>query len=84
MMHIHFLLFRLIDEVLPFGYMQVLLFSIMGPQHARIIQGHINGNELVVYYTKFHDFRYKKNAPMDFFAQWYYCKPTGQTMSNKK
>src|SRR5699024_8731794 len=58
---------------------QVLMFSVMG-RRARIIQGRHNGTELVVHYSKLYDFTREKDAPLDYFAQWWSCKPTGNTM----
>ncbi|KAL1987892.1 hypothetical protein VTN96DRAFT_1876 [Rasamsonia emersonii] len=57
----------------------VLLFSYMGPQHGRILQGHFDGDNLVVRYSKLYDFRKKNNYVVKLFTQWLLCHPTGNT-----
>ncbi|KKA22961.1 hypothetical protein T310_3012 [Rasamsonia emersonii CBS 393.64] len=56
----------------------VLLFSVMG-HHARILQAHFDGNELVVQCSKLYSFEHEQDAPLDFFAQWFLSAPTGKT-----
>jgi hypothetical protein len=61
--------------------LQVLLFSFMGPQHGRILQGHFDGKRLVVYHSELYDFRHEKNAPVKLFAMWSLCNPIDDTKS---
>lgn len=58
---------------------QVLLFSMMGTQHARILQGHFNGIELVIHRSKLYDFQHENAALLEFFAQLFLSSPAGET-----
>jgi len=51
----------------------------MGPQHARILQGHFDAKNLIVHFTKLYDFRRKDNETIKLFARWFLCHPTGET-----
>ncbi|KAJ9244240.1 hypothetical protein DTO169E5_1845 [Paecilomyces variotii] len=57
----------------------VLLFSMMGTQHARILQAHFNGTELVIHHSKLYDFRYEDAVLLELFAQWFISSPVGET-----
>ncbi|KAE8348504.1 hypothetical protein BDV28DRAFT_88592 [Aspergillus coremiiformis] len=57
----------------------VLLFSFMGPQHARIIEAYFNGSWLVMRPTRLFDLRKKDEALIKTFGQWYLGNPTGDT-----
>ncbi|KAL1970745.1 hypothetical protein VTN77DRAFT_2579 [Rasamsonia byssochlamydoides] len=57
----------------------VLLFTYMKPRHGRILQGHFDGNELVVYYSKLYDFTEKNSEARKLFMQWQFSEPTGET-----
>ncbi|RJE18143.1 hypothetical protein PHISCL_09521 [Aspergillus sclerotialis] len=59
----------------------VLLFSFMGPQHARIIEAFFTGTTLVLRPSRLYDFREKDQAAFRHFAQWYFGKPIGDTMA---
>lgn len=58
---------------------QVLLFSMMGTQHARILQAHFNGTELVIHRSTLYDFRHDDAALLELFAQWFLSSPVGET-----
>ncbi|PYI07033.1 hypothetical protein BO78DRAFT_314189, partial [Aspergillus sclerotiicarbonarius CBS 121057] len=57
----------------------VLLFSFMGPQHARIIEAYFDGSSLVMRPTQLFDFRKKDAVSVKTFGQWYLGNPTGDT-----
>ncbi|KKK12770.1 hypothetical protein P175DRAFT_0431385 [Aspergillus ochraceoroseus IBT 24754] len=57
----------------------VLLFSFMGPQHARIIEAYFDGSSLVMRPTRLFDLRKKDEALIKTFGQWYLGSPTGDT-----
>lgn len=51
----------------------------MGTQHARILQAHLNGTELVIQQSKLYDFRHEDVELLEFFAQWFLSSPVGDT-----
>ncbi|KAK2762226.1 hypothetical protein FQN54_001236 [Arachnomyces sp. PD_36] len=57
----------------------VLLVSILGKQQIRIIEGHFDGTNIIVRYSKLYDFREEKSAPVKFLLRWFLCTPTGNT-----
>ncbi|PTU24451.1 hypothetical protein P175DRAFT_0553730 [Aspergillus ochraceoroseus IBT 24754] len=57
----------------------VLLFSFMGPQHARIIEAYFDGSSLVMRPTRLFDLRKKDEALIKTFGQWFLGSPTGDT-----
>ncbi|GKZ81449.1 hypothetical protein AnigIFM56816_005970 [Aspergillus niger] len=57
----------------------VLLFSFMGPQHARVIEAYFNGTMFVMRTTQLYDLREKDEAVIKTFGQWYLGEPTGDT-----
>ncbi|QKX56874.1 uncharacterized protein TRUGW13939_03981 [Talaromyces rugulosus] len=57
----------------------VLLFSFMGPQHARLIEAYFDGTSLVMRPTNLFDFRTKDEAVLKTFAQWHFGGPKGDT-----
>ncbi|KAL2005981.1 hypothetical protein VTN00DRAFT_9635 [Thermoascus crustaceus] len=57
----------------------VLLFSMMGTQHARILQAHFNGTELVIHHSELYDFRHDNTVLLELFAQWFLSSPVGNT-----
>ncbi|PWY77422.1 hypothetical protein BO70DRAFT_397708 [Aspergillus heteromorphus CBS 117.55] len=59
----------------------ILLFSYMGPQHARLIEAFFTGDALTVRATRLYDLRKKDEAVFKLLAQWYLGKPTGTTMT---
>ncbi|OJJ78165.1 hypothetical protein ASPBRDRAFT_37371 [Aspergillus brasiliensis CBS 101740] len=69
-----------------FGHMTtpILLFSFMGPQHARVIEAYFNGTSLVMRTTRLFDLRKKDEALIKKFGQWYLGEPTGDTRHLRK
>ncbi|KNG85848.1 hypothetical protein ANOM_003987 [Aspergillus nomiae NRRL 13137] len=57
----------------------VLLFSFMGPQHARVIEAYFSGISFVMRTTPLFDLRKKDEALVKTFGQWYLGEPTGNT-----
>ncbi|KAH8809393.1 hypothetical protein F5884DRAFT_858894 [Xylogone sp. PMI_703] len=53
----------------------VLLISCMGIQHARIIQAHFTGTELIVQYSRLYDMREPNDATLLLLARWYIGPP---------
>lgn len=51
----------------------------MGRQHARILQAHFDGTDLIVLKSKLFDFRTKDDEALALFAQWAYSEPVGNT-----
>ncbi|QKX53512.1 uncharacterized protein TRUGW13939_00591 [Talaromyces rugulosus] len=58
---------------------RVLLFSFIGPQHARVIEAYFDGSSLVMRPTKLFDLREKDEALIKFLGQWYIGEATGDT-----
>ncbi|KAE8309965.1 hypothetical protein BDV41DRAFT_566890 [Aspergillus transmontanensis] len=58
----------------------VLLFSIVGPQHARIIEAIFDGSNLVLRTTKLFDLRYKNMQGLNDFAEYFLGPPIGDTV----
>ncbi|KAE8332748.1 hypothetical protein BDV39DRAFT_199744 [Aspergillus sergii] len=58
----------------------VLLFSIVGPQHARIIEAIFDGSNLVLRTTKIFDLCYKNVQGLKDFAEYYLGPPIGDTV----
>ncbi|OGM46183.1 hypothetical protein ABOM_004860 [Aspergillus bombycis] len=58
----------------------VLLFSIVGPQHARIIEATFDGSNLNLRSTKIFDLRYKNVQGLKDFAEYYLGPPIGDTV----
>ncbi|KAL1866958.1 hypothetical protein Plec18167_008891 [Paecilomyces lecythidis] len=56
-----------------------LLFSIMGPQQARMLQGHMDGAKLVIQRSELYDFRHEDVDVLYSFAQWFLSSPVGNT-----
>lgn len=56
-----------------------MVFSLVGPQHARVIEAYLEGHTLVVRPTKLYDLRTKDEATLKMFAQWYFGKPRAPT-----
>ncbi|RFU27743.1 hypothetical protein B7463_g8604, partial [Scytalidium lignicola] len=57
----------------------VLLFSYMGPQHARILESYYNGHELIVKYSELFDLTIRNDETMQLFARWFESRPIGNT-----
>lgn len=56
-----------------------MVFSLMGPQHARVIEAYLEGHTVVVRPTKLYDLRTKDVDTLKLFAQWYFGKPRAPT-----
>lgn len=57
----------------------VLLFSLMGPQHARAIEAYHDGQHLILRTTKLYDFRTMNLQGVKDFAEWWRGNPIGDT-----
>ncbi|PWY88201.1 hypothetical protein BO70DRAFT_377762 [Aspergillus heteromorphus CBS 117.55] len=56
----------------------VLMVSLVGPQHGRIIQAHIDGTpRMVVAYSRLYSFEKNEGAPFDLFCRWLLANPVG-------
>lgn len=58
------------------------MFSFMGPQHARILHAHFDGEKLQVNYTPLYDFRTLDIPVLQLLARWYISTPVGNTRVN--
>ncbi|RAL15385.1 uncharacterized protein BO97DRAFT_338166, partial [Aspergillus homomorphus CBS 101889] len=57
-----------------FKHLTVLLFSFMGPQHARLLEAYFDGTSLVVRRTRLFDLRKKDQTVIKTIAQWHFAK----------
>ncbi|RAH71860.1 uncharacterized protein BO66DRAFT_318737 [Aspergillus aculeatinus CBS 121060] len=57
----------------------VLLFSFLGPQHARVIEAYFDGSSVVMRPLRLFDLREKDQTLIRTFAQWFLGEPTGET-----
>ncbi|PLB46292.1 hypothetical protein P170DRAFT_439905 [Aspergillus steynii IBT 23096] len=67
---------RFVDHMIA----PVMAFSFMGPQHARVIEGYMEGHTVVVRPSKLYDLRTKDEAAFKTLAEWYFGKPRGPTL----
>jgi hypothetical protein len=65
------------------NFMEVLAWSLMGPQHARILVSYIEGDDLVVGYSKLYDFRTRDDCSIHLFMRWLFCTAHGITRENQ-
>ncbi|KAL1983501.1 hypothetical protein VTN96DRAFT_10322 [Rasamsonia emersonii] len=56
----------------------------MKPRQARILQGHFDGNELIVHCGKLYDFSEKNDEARKLFMQWQLSRPVGKTKMNEQ
>ncbi|KAK1142384.1 hypothetical protein N8T08_007936 [Aspergillus melleus] len=70
---------RFIDHLVT----PIIVFSFMGPQHARGIEAYMDGHTVVVRPTKLYDLRTKDEAALKTLAQWYFSKPLEPTGSSQ-
>ncbi|KAE8321349.1 hypothetical protein BDV39DRAFT_185972 [Aspergillus sergii] len=49
----------------------ILVFSVMGPQHVRILQAHFDGSALIILKSKLFDLRNRNDEATDLLGQWY-------------
>lgn len=64
--------------------LEILAFSFMGPQQARILVSYIEGDDLVVGYSKLYDFRTRDDCSLHLFTRWLLCTAYGTTRENQK
>ncbi|PYH34572.1 uncharacterized protein BO87DRAFT_458926 [Aspergillus neoniger CBS 115656] len=57
----------------------VLLFSFMGPQHARLIEAYFDGNSLIMRPTRLFDLRKMDADVIRTMGQWFFGMATGET-----
>lgn len=57
----------------------VLLFSFVGPQHARILCASMNQRQLIVRMSRLYSFERKEEAPLDLFTSWLFSRPVVET-----
>ncbi|KAJ9319423.1 hypothetical protein DTO271D3_192 [Paecilomyces variotii] len=60
----------------------VLLFSMMGVQHVRILQAYMDRSTLVIQKSKLYDCRHKNSGLLDFLIAWFLSSPTGELTSS--
>ncbi|KAE8362392.1 hypothetical protein BDV27DRAFT_166272 [Aspergillus caelatus] len=53
----------------------LLLFSFVGPQHARILCASMNQRQLMVRMSKLYSFERKEEAPLELFTSWLFSRP---------
>ncbi|KAB8273671.1 hypothetical protein BDV30DRAFT_238448 [Aspergillus minisclerotigenes] len=59
----------------------VLLFSFVGPQHARILCASMNQRQLIVRMSRLYSFERKEEAPLDLFTSWLFFAPRGGNLT---
>ncbi|KAE8348321.1 hypothetical protein BDV28DRAFT_143790 [Aspergillus coremiiformis] len=57
----------------------ILLFSFMGPQHARLVEAYFDGTSLVMRLTRLFDLRKMDPAVTRMFGQWFFGLAIGDT-----
>ncbi|GKZ39890.1 hypothetical protein AbraIFM66950_001487 [Aspergillus brasiliensis] len=57
----------------------VLLFSFVGPQHARIICASMVGDLLVAQISRLYSFEREEEAPLDLFLSWLFARPAASS-----
>ncbi|PLN78855.1 hypothetical protein BDW42DRAFT_201916 [Aspergillus taichungensis] len=60
----------------------VMVLSLVGPQHARVIEAYSEGHTLVVRPSKLYDLRTKDPATLKTLAQWFLGKPRAPTKTS--
>ncbi|KAJ9269276.1 hypothetical protein DTO212C5_4548 [Paecilomyces variotii] len=60
----------------------VLLFSMMGVQHVRILQAYMDRSMLVIQKSKLYDCRHKNSGLLEFLIAWLLSSPTGELTSS--
>lgn len=53
----------------------LLLFSFVGPQHARILCASMDQRQLIVRMSKLYSFERKEEAPFELFTSWLFSRP---------
>ncbi|PYI01199.1 hypothetical protein BO78DRAFT_464824 [Aspergillus sclerotiicarbonarius CBS 121057] len=59
----------------------VMLYSIMGPQHLRVLEAHFNGKNLIIGQTRLYDMRQENMATIDLLTRWWLGFAKGETKS---
>ncbi|KAE8325002.1 hypothetical protein BDV39DRAFT_216817 [Aspergillus sergii] len=57
----------------------LLLFSFVGPQHARILCSSMNQRQLIVRMSKLYSFERKEEATLELFTSWLFSRPVVET-----
>ena len=57
----------------------LLLFSFVGPQHARILCASMDQTRLIVRMSKLYSFERKEEAPLELFTSWLFSRPVVNT-----
>ena len=67
------------------NFLELLACSFMAPQQARILVSYIEGDDLVVGYSKLYDFRTRDDCSLYLFTRWWMlCTAYGITRENGK
>ncbi|KAF9886490.1 hypothetical protein FE257_011397 [Aspergillus nanangensis] len=53
----------------------VLMASLFGPQHGRLIYAMVEGGRLVIHQSRIYSFEKEATAPFDLFARWLLSAP---------
>ncbi|RAK96359.1 uncharacterized protein BO80DRAFT_392121 [Aspergillus ibericus CBS 121593] len=59
----------------------VMLYSLVGPQHLRVLEAYFNGKNLIIGQTKLYDMRAKDMATIDLLTRWWLGFAKGETKS---
>ncbi|RFU36202.1 hypothetical protein B7463_g20, partial [Scytalidium lignicola] len=62
----------------------VLMLSLMGPQHLRLIQGHFDGTDLVLQHSKVYNMLERDEDTLIFLTSWLYGPPLNTTRKELK
>ena len=77
---LHLLLLMLLFLRPTGSHLQILVFSLMGTQHVRILQAHFDGSTLIRLKSKTLDLTTRDDEALDLLGQWYCSDPVGNTM----
>lgn len=58
---------------------QVLMFSMMGPRHLRILQAHWSGIQMVIQKSELYDLRHEDEDVLKLLSRWFLSRPIGET-----
>ncbi|KAK6813178.1 hypothetical protein RU639_010998 [Aspergillus parasiticus] len=71
---------RIRSMTLDHDIVPILVFSLMGTQHVRILQAHFDGSTLIILKSKTLDLTTRDDEALDLLGQWYCSDPVGNTM----
>ncbi|RAQ70177.1 hypothetical protein COH20_001149 [Aspergillus flavus] len=71
---------RIRSMTLDHDIVPILVFSLMGTQHVRILQAHFDGSTLIRLKSKTLDLTTRDDEALDLLGQWYCSDPVGNTM----